>query len=113
MRKEENESKEEEKEIREPSLREYVELKTYKELDSGRAQHTWQRYKLLRFWIQSFLVGVPKIICGFRDSKGVLQSLKSYHTQALPSLASRKWVRRTFSLTEGSSRLSQFHVRNS
>ena len=25
------------------------------------------RYKLIKWWAQSYLAGVPKVICGFRD----------------------------------------------
>ena len=32
--------------------------------------------KLLKFWIQSFLLGVPKIIVGFRSQNGILQRLE-------------------------------------
>ncbi|XP_065877628.1 NAD-capped RNA hydrolase DXO1 [Euphorbia lathyris] len=49
----------------------YVELKTSREL----AYHTEERFereKLLKFWIQSFLAGVPYIVIGFRDDAGRL-----------------------------------------
>ncbi|XP_074269633.1 NAD-capped RNA hydrolase DXO1-like [Silene latifolia] len=47
----------------------YVELKTSRELE----YHTEKRYereKLLKFWIQSYLAGVPYIVVGFRDDSG-------------------------------------------
>lgn len=40
--------------------------------------------KLLKFWIQSFLLGVPKIIVGFRDKGGILRRLEELETQKLP-----------------------------
>uniref|UniRef100_A0A0D9WG52 Decapping nuclease n=1 Tax=Leersia perrieri TaxID=77586 RepID=A0A0D9WG52_9ORYZ len=46
----------------------YVELKTSRELE----YHTVEKYekeKLLRFWIQSFLAGVPYVVVGFRNDK--------------------------------------------
>eukprot|EP00960_Hanusia_phi_P067004 766523-Hanusia_phi.AAC.6 len=52
--------------------------------ESGRVmthpkQHTtFQRFKLLKFWIQSFLGGVGKIVCGFRDDDGQVQENSSY-----------------------------------
>lgn len=38
---------------------------------------------------QSFLLGVSKIIIGFRDSRGILRSLEEYPTSALPSRAKK------------------------
>ena len=32
--------------------------------------------KLLKFWAQSFLLGVPTIIVGFRDQDGIVRSLE-------------------------------------
>ncbi len=37
-------------------------------------------------------VGVPEIVCGFRDSKGYVQKIESLNTSAIPSLAKDKWV---------------------
>jgi len=72
-------------------LSDYVELKTSRILDSPKAQYNWKRYNLLKMWIQSFLVGVPTIICGFRDNAGFVQSTKEIKTQSIPSLAKGIW----------------------
>ena len=45
--------------------------------------------KLQRFWSQSFLLGVGKIIVGFRDDGGVLRSVTELDTQAIPTIAKR------------------------
>ncbi|KAI3453466.1 hypothetical protein Pfo_010129 [Paulownia fortunei] len=58
----------------------YVELKTSRELD----YHTEERYereKLLKFWIQSFLAGVPFIVIGFRDDGGRLVRTERLRTK--------------------------------
>lgn len=44
------------------------------------------RFKLLRWWSQSFLLGVPQIIVGFRDDNGLVKSLKTYKTLEIPNL---------------------------
>lgn len=49
--------------------RQYIELKTSRELDSHTVER-FQKDKLLKFWIQSFLAGVSKIVCAFRDDNG-------------------------------------------
>jgi RAT1-interacting protein len=47
-----------------------VELKTNRLTEHPRQQANFERHKLLKFWIQSFLAGVPHICCGFRDDFG-------------------------------------------
>ena len=42
--------------------------------------------KLLKFWIQSFLLGVPKIIVGFRNHNGILQRLEELETKNIPGI---------------------------
>lgn len=66
----------------------YVELKTSKSLSGPRDDTMFER-KLLRFWSQSFLLGVAKIIVGFRDDDGVLRSLQEFETQSIPGIAKR------------------------
>ncbi|KAL9021775.1 MAG: hypothetical protein Q9185_001010 [Variospora sp. 1 TL-2023] len=46
--------------------------------------------KLLKFWIQSFLLGVPKIIVGFRSKDGILQSLEELETEKIPRMVKLK-----------------------
>ena len=43
------------------------------------------RYKLMKFWAQSFLVGVPRIVCGFRDDEGLVKSLQTFKTTDIPN----------------------------
>lgn len=38
----------------------------------------------MKFWAQSFLVGVPRIICGFRNDDGLLMEVKQYKTLEIP-----------------------------
>lgn len=45
--------------------------------------------KLLKFWIQSFLLGVPKIVVGFRSKMGVLERLEEVDTVSIPGLVKR------------------------
>ena len=45
------------------------------------------RFKLIKWWAQSFLVGIPKIVCGYRDDDGVVHRLEEMDVQTLPDLA--------------------------
>ncbi|KAH6928353.1 hypothetical protein HPB50_014912 [Hyalomma asiaticum] len=33
-------------------------------------------FKLLKWWAQSFLVGIPRVLCGFRDDNGLVGTLE-------------------------------------
>lgn len=46
--------------------------------------------KLLKYWIQSFLLGVPKIIVGFRSQRGILQRLEELETKNIPGMVKRQ-----------------------
>lgn len=48
--------------------------------------------KLMKFWIQSFLLGVPKIIVGFRSQQGILTSLEDIQTASIPETAAKRGV---------------------
>jgi RAT1-interacting protein len=62
---------------------EWVELKTTAEVNDDRDKIKLDR-KLLKFWAQSFLLGVPKIIIGYRTQQGTLQRLEEIETQTIP-----------------------------
>ncbi|KAJ6264805.1 hypothetical protein Dda_0957 [Drechslerella dactyloides] len=62
----------------------YVELKTSREIQSHSQQFNFEK-KLQRFWAQSFLLGVPKLIIGFRSDSGILRSVDIRDTQSIPS----------------------------
>lgn len=70
----------------------WVELKTSAEIRDERGMANFER-KLMKFWIQSFLLGVPKIIVGFRTQGGILSKLEEIKTVAIPETAARRGVR--------------------
>lgn len=74
----------------------WVELKTTQEADFSNFREVVKfERKLLRFWAQSFLLGVPKIELGYRTQDGVLTRISELETQRIPSMVkrgSRTWV---------------------
>lgn len=46
--------------------------------------------KLLKFWAQSFLLGVPKIIVGFRNAHGILERVQELETKDIPGNVKKK-----------------------
>uniref|UniRef100_A0A8C4NET0 Decapping nuclease n=1 Tax=Eptatretus burgeri TaxID=7764 RepID=A0A8C4NET0_EPTBU len=63
----------------------YVELKTSREVVTP-----GQRFKLMKWWAQSFLIGVPRIVVGFRDDSGHVQHLQTYETLKIPKMSEEK-----------------------
>ena len=38
----------------------------------------------MKWWAQSFLIGVPKLVCGFRNDDGIIKSLQSFKISDIP-----------------------------
>ncbi|KAI2608399.1 RAI1-domain-containing protein [Hypoxylon fragiforme] len=70
----------------------WIELKTSAEIRDDRGMQNFER-KLMKFWIQSFLLGVPKIIVGFRSQQGILTKLEEIQTAKIPETAAKRGVR--------------------
>jgi len=67
----------------------WVELKTSVSPQSDRDLLAFER-KLMKFWIQSFLLGVPKIIVGFRDQNGILVRIEEMETEKIPGTVKKR-----------------------
>ncbi|CAK7224089.1 decapping endonuclease targeting mRNA [Sporothrix curviconia] len=67
----------------------WVELKTSAEIQSARDLEFFER-KLLKFWIQSFLLGVPTIVVGFRSKQGRLVRLEEIATEGIPGTVKQR-----------------------
>jgi len=66
-----------------------VELKTSQELRHKGDEARFDK-KLLKFWAQSFLLGVPDIFVGFRSSQGIVQSTQPFRTLDIPRIVRGK-----------------------
>lgn len=42
------------------------------------------RFKLIKWWCQSFLVGIGTVVAGFRDDTGVVESVAEYPVREIP-----------------------------
>ncbi|RLN59563.1 hypothetical protein BBJ28_00000654 [Nothophytophthora sp. Chile5] len=70
----------------------YVELKTFRLLQRQKDQFVFERFKLLAFWIQSYLVGTPKIVCAFRNDSFEVRKLQTFRTTDIPGFCHKHWV---------------------
>lgn len=73
----------------------WIELKTTAEAQSSHPREILKfERKLLRFWAQSFLLGVPTIVVGYRSKDGHLTRIQELQTQRIPSMVkqgTRAW----------------------
>lgn len=44
----------------------------------------------MKYWIQSFLLGVPKVIVGFRSKDGILTRLEEIDVASIPATVARR-----------------------
>ncbi|XP_061702589.1 decapping and exoribonuclease protein-like [Syngnathoides biaculeatus] len=64
----------------------YVELKTSAEICTPKQRSNFRRFKLLKWWAQSFLPGVPRVVAGFRDDAGVVVSVETFRISEISRL---------------------------
>ncbi|KAG6865781.1 hypothetical protein C0991_011773 [Blastosporella zonata] len=67
----------------------FVELKTSLAIRGAHDEAKFEK-KLLKFYFQSFLLGVPEIVVGFRTPSGVVTTTQSFKTIQLPRLVRGK-----------------------
>ena len=44
----------------------------------------FRKFKLLKWWSQSFLVGTRQLLCGWRDDAGVVEALETLAVREMP-----------------------------
>lgn len=69
----------------------WIELKTAEALPPRPAHRDLLKFerKLLKFWAQSFLLGVPRVIIGWRDKMGILTGVQELETASIPGMVRR------------------------
>ncbi|KAF5326772.1 hypothetical protein D9619_004479 [Psilocybe cf. subviscida] len=67
----------------------FVELKTSMSIRGPQDEGRFEK-KLLKFYFQSFLLGVPEIVVGFRTPAGRLTTTQSFRTMELPRMVRGK-----------------------
>ncbi|CAG8782022.1 8880_t:CDS:2, partial [Acaulospora morrowiae] len=68
----------------------YIELKTSRIIKREEENYKFEKYKLLKFWAQSFLIGIPRIIVGFRDDNGIVKNIREFKTMEIPRMVRGK-----------------------
>lgn len=68
----------------EGDLASYVELKTTRVMNDPKQVKKFEKEKLLKWWAQSYALGVRRIMVGFRDDDGRVVKLQMLETLKLP-----------------------------
>ena len=68
----------------------YKELKTMREPRNQRDENNLFRHRMMKYWIQSYLAGVPEVVVGMRDDSGILRHVEIFDTFSMPQLAQEK-----------------------
>lgn len=68
--------------------RNYLELKTHRIIppNNPRLRRTFEQFKLLKIYIQSFLLAIPRVLIGFRNDAGILKSMEVFETLQIPRM---------------------------
>lgn len=67
----------------------FVELKTTGVIKNSFQERNFYK-KTLKWWCQSFLVGIREIVVGFREDYGVVSKLSRYETSDFPEMVKVK-----------------------
>ncbi|KAK7788557.1 hypothetical protein R5R35_011747 [Gryllus longicercus] len=70
---------------------EFIELKTNRKIQHPKQAENFKKYKLIKWWCQSFLVGITKIWCGYRDDHGVIHQVEKMQVSDFPRKAKGIW----------------------
>ncbi|KAK0147402.1 Decapping and exoribonuclease protein [Merluccius polli] len=69
----------------------YIELKTSAEICTPKQRSNFHRFKLLKWWAQSFLPGVPRIVAGFRDPDGLVVGTETIQISKISHLIKNEY----------------------
>lgn len=74
-----------------PETNEYLELKTNRLIETPKHVEIFEKLKIVKWWLQSFLIGINTIICGFRNDSGVVSVLERMSVKDLVARGKPYW----------------------
>lgn len=69
----------------------FIEIKTRMADTTERQYNNYLKFKLPKWWCQSFLVGVEKIYCGFRTEDGHVKKIEALEVKNIPKMCQYHW----------------------
>uniref|UniRef100_A0A336L828 Decapping nuclease n=1 Tax=Culicoides sonorensis TaxID=179676 RepID=A0A336L828_CULSO len=65
----------------------FVELKVKREEQKYYQKQNFVKFKQIKWWCQSFLVGIEDVLVGLRDDKGIVYEVERHRVSEMPSYA--------------------------
>jgi len=73
-------------------MNQYIELKTANKIKNDKMRFSFEKYRLFKYWLQSYFAGVPKIVCGFKNPDlTISEPPVTFKTLEIPSITKRLW----------------------
>lgn len=75
----------------EPLPKHFVEIKTTRTITNRRQWDYLCQYKMVKWWAQCYLIGIPKVIVGYRDNDMVVRDIQPFSVSELPKICNTYW----------------------
>lgn len=72
-------------------LNDFIEIKTTKTIHNQKQFETLCRFKMNKWWAQSYLIGCSKLVCGYRDDDMVVRSIEKFNVNDFPRMGQSYW----------------------
>lgn len=82
---------ENQKQAADPELSDFVEIKTTRVVDNKRQWDNLVRFKMFKWWAQCYLIGIPTLVCGYRDDNMVVREIEILKVSDMPKMAKAFW----------------------
>ena len=69
----------------------FVEIKTTRTVSNRRQWDNLCKFKMIKWWAQCYLIGIPKVICGYRDDDMVVRDIQTIQVQEMPKTCKSFW----------------------
>ena len=69
----------------------FVEVKTTRTIHNRRHWDNLCRFKMVKWWAQCYLVGIPTIVCGYKDNDMVVRDVQTLQVQEIPKTCKGFW----------------------
>ena len=73
------------------TLSNFIEIKSTRKIKTQSQYDSFIKYKLIKWWAQSYLVGVPKVYVGYRNDKFQIQETELLSIEKFPELGQHYW----------------------
>lgn len=74
-----------------PQLSDFLEIKTTRTIDNQRQWDNMVRLKMFKWWAQCYLIGIPSVVCGYRDDNLMVREMEILQVSEMPKMGAKFW----------------------